>query len=336
MRLAVADQLFRYRVPFCASVRWGRHAHAYREGLIIRQQFPDGITALGEVAPLPGFSQESLEEAQDALLAGQEGSDARSPRLPASAIFGRETAQILWKSRALGDWGLRRSTFDVCALLAGSAASLLAGARAARAEGYRAVKLKVGRQTLDAEVRLVCAVRSIVGPDVHIRLDANRAWPYDDARAFAMRIREQNVAFVEEPLADPRALPALSRHMPVALDETLAELSLGDLPAHGYAEAIVIKPTILGGISIAVAWAEQAATLGMTPVISAAYETGIGMLGLLYAAGQVRAAAPIGLDTYRMIQRDVLVPRLDLSLPQVAMPAPHALMLDHTLLTCIA
>ena len=110
--------------------------------------------------------------------------------------------------------------------------------------------------------------------------------------------------YVEEPLADPGTVPDLIHEfgVPVALDESLIGLEPEDLEEHRYARAVVLKPTLLGGISRTLRTAERALRLGMTPVISSAYESGVGTAALVaLAAGVGECPAAAGLDTYRML-----------------------------------
>jgi L-Ala-D/L-Glu epimerase len=65
--------------------------------------------------------------------------------------------------------------------------------------GFRAAKVKVGFG-LDEDLQNIAAVRDVLGPDSDIRLDANRAWTFDDAVAVMTRARELGVTVVEDPL----------------------------------------------------------------------------------------------------------------------------------------
>jgi len=87
---------------------------------------------------------------------------------------------------------------------------------------------------------------------------------------------------------------------------------------HAYARAVVLKPTLVGGVSRTLRFAERAALLGMQPIISSAYETGVGTAALVaLAAGVGGEEVPAGLDTYRRLAGDVLRPRLTLPAPRV-------------------
>jgi O-succinylbenzoate synthase len=121
--------------------------------------------------------------------------------------------------------------------------------------------------------------------------------------------------------------------VPVALDESLAGMEPETLEEHPYARAVVLKPTLLGGLSRTLRFAERASDLGMKPVISSAYETGIGTAALVALAAGVGEEAPAGLDTYRALAGDVLRPRLELPAPRVDVRAGIRREIDTRLLS---
>lgn len=328
-------ELFRYAVPLRAPLRLGGTVLPARAGLLLRLEDAAGAVGWGEAAPLPGFSQETLEEASAALSAlkacfqeiplpeaplDPEGAlaawlDARS--LPASARFAVESA--CWHLAA-GRRGLAmpavfasepRKIIRLNGLLVGTTEEILAGARQLRAEGYPAAKLKVGRRPVAEDVARVRAVADALGAAIPLRLDANRAWTFAEAAAFAEAIADTAIAYIEEPLADATRLPEFAaRHtLPLALDESLKTLTPDDLPERAYARALVLKPTILGGLVPALRLARRAEALGMTPVLSAAIEGGVATRALLGLA-TLLPDVPAGLDTYHRLADDVLAPRL--------------------------
>ncbi len=106
--------------------------------------------------------------------------------------------------------------------------------------------------------------------------------------------------------------------VPVALDESLAGMEPDELEVHRYARSVVLKPTLLGGISRTLRMAERALLLGMTPVVSSAYESGVGTAALVAMAACIGdRPVPAGLDTYRIIAADVLETPLGLPAPGV-------------------
>ena len=335
--------LYRYELPLCEPLALGGVVRHHREGLLLELTGDGGAVGWGEASPLPGYSRESLREAAGQLrqlassMVGREITEAwiapdgdfsrelDSMDLVPSARFGFELA--LWDLYAALR---RRSVLDliaprqgasvpVSALISGSPDGALEEARLARSAGYEAVKLKVGGRPLKDAIELVRAVSGELGDDVALRLDANRAWSLQEAGRFTRGTAGLRFEYVEEPLADPALLPAFARDhgIPVALDESLAGMEPEELEGHGYASAAVLKPTLLGGISRTLRFAEYASRLDMQSVISSTYETGVGTVALLALAARVGGGVPAGLDTYRRLDGDVLRPRLDLPAPRV-------------------
>jgi L-fuconate dehydratase len=70
--------------------------------------------------------------------------------------------------------------------------------RAAYAEGWRAMKMKVGG-AIDDDVRRARLIRSEIGPDALLMMDANQIWDVDEAIANMERLAEVNPYWIEEP-----------------------------------------------------------------------------------------------------------------------------------------
>jgi L-fuconate dehydratase len=70
--------------------------------------------------------------------------------------------------------------------------------RAAYAEGWRAMKMKVGGP-LDDDVRRAELIRSEIGPDALLMMDANQIWGVDEAIANMARLAGADPYWIEEP-----------------------------------------------------------------------------------------------------------------------------------------
>ena len=340
MRISGFD-LYRYDLALSEPVMLKDTTLHRREGALIRLTTDDGSEGWGETAPLPNFSPESLEDTIEQLRAIS--STLLSRELPAnlpksdktpfmeltsltpSARFGFEVALLNVLSvhhektlpELLGDEPAK--TIQTNGLISGSVEKVLAEASSMAGEGYRAVKLKVGRRSVSEDAEVVRRVGEILGGKVSLRLDANRAWGFDEALEFARGVSGTRVEYIEEPLAAPARLVELARGwgLPVALDESLVGMRPEDLELHAYARAVVLKPTLLGGVSRVLDLAEAATTLGMGSVLSSSYEAGVG-IGALVALAVVVGEEPAGLDTYRALAEDVLEAPLPLPAPAVA------------------
>lgn len=321
-------RLFRYSLPFRQPMVLKGIAVSVREGLLLRMADTDGHEGWGEIAPLPGFSEETLEQAtgeitglRSACVGGWFDPGellpkkiARHSLLP-SVQCGLEIAMLNLGAACRGVTVARlldpqsRSRVMVNALLTGTGAELVAHARARVADKYSSLKLKVGRQSVDDDIAAVRRVREAIGNDIELRLDANRAWSLEDASRFAVGIRECRVAYVEEPLAAPADLPILCRDtgLAIALDETMTVLDPGGVPLFPGFKAIVLKPTILGGFGRCRQFAREALDDGLLPVISSSFESGIGISALAnLAAAAMPEGTACGLDTLDAMHRDLL------------------------------
>lgn len=68
------------------------------------------------------------------------------------------------------------------------------------ADGFRAVKIKVGRDDLREDISRVKAVRTHIGDDVVLMVDANMRWRLDQALRASQGLREFNLFWLEEPV----------------------------------------------------------------------------------------------------------------------------------------
>ena len=330
-----AAHVYRYTLPLTAPLSGGPTPSSERRGLVLELVGEDGAAGWGEAAPLPGFSQESVEAAATALVrvAGRwEGAAVPDPRsgagpptladVPPSVQFAGESALLDLRAAAQGtsvhDLMGGADVVTLNALLTGDAADLPEAARRLWAAGYRTLKLKVGRVGVDEDLRRVHAVTDALGEGGRLRLDANRAWSVEAATAFAEGLGAVPLEYIEEPLADPTRLAALGEAtgLPVAIDETTREHAPEALSTLAPVAAVVLKPTLLGGLSTVRQWVEAARAQDATPVLTGAYESGLG-LRTIAALTAALTDAPAGLSTYDRLAADLLAPRLPMEGPTV-------------------
>ena len=248
----------------------------------------DGGIGVGEAAPLPGMSTETAAEAR-AALAGFDWPD-RAPRSAAeisriiaridpstpSARFAAETAMLtllscrqrtpLWTTWAetVGETPLAH------ALWGKNDSQLVESAREAAAHDVCAVKVKVGRAAA-LDDWLLDTVRSLL-PDVELRLDANGTLPPDELDERFAIYGKYNPSFLEEPCSLDQIGARRELPFPIAVDESLAGPG-GDARFERaldckHVGAIVLKPTLLGGLWRCRSMARRAKRAGKRAVIS--------------------------------------------------------------------
>jgi O-succinylbenzoate synthase len=208
--------------------------------------------------------------------------------------------------------------FPVNGLAVGSGTVLEMECEELRNGGFKAVKLKVGRLTILQDIERVRLARKILGDEIALRLDANRAWEWEDALKFAEAVQDFNIEYCEEPLLDSNKLEKLHLQsgMPLALDETLwsAPTPKSDTPAKHVSlsgiRALILKPSILGGWNNTKMWIEHAHKNGIHCVLSSCFESGLGLNWIAFMANELLSEKfPAGLDTSKWFEQDLIEPR---------------------------
>ena len=163
------SQVYRWQIPMDAGVVLRERRLKTRDGLFIRLREGER-EGWGEISPLPGFSAETLEEAQAALLAwAQAWRDGAEPALPAlpSVAFGISCAQ----AELSGELPLA-ADYRAAPLCSGDPDELFA--RLAAMPGEKVAKVKVGLWEAVRDGMVVNLLLEAI-PDLQLRLDANRA-----------------------------------------------------------------------------------------------------------------------------------------------------------------
>jgi O-succinylbenzoate synthase len=327
-------QVYRFSLPLAQPLTVHEETLTERKGLLVELGSDTGHVALGETSPLTGFSHENVQQAKKDIerlrkaVAGRQipaGLETLSGgfddwladfRLAPSVRFGFETAVLGLVAAAKGAslsvlLGDKPSRFVmVNALLTGSRGAVMEKADRLVHHGYKAFKLKVGRQVLDKDVDIVRELKGLIGQDTILRLDANRSWDLAQALAFAAQLEGIPIDYLEEPVGSldmlEQLLEAPAMSIPVALDESLVEMVPKDLSSWVKVKAVVLKPTLLG-FEKTMQFARMALHVGLTPVISAAFESGVGLTVLAHIASSLQADhVPAGLDTLDWFSQDLL------------------------------
>jgi L-alanine-DL-glutamate epimerase-like enolase superfamily enzyme len=155
----------------------------------------------------------------------------------------------------------------------------------ALAQGFRAVKMKVGCPTLEEDVERIEAVRSVVGRDVKVMVDANQVHTVAEAIRRGKVYEELGCYWYEEPIPahdyDGYAALAANLAIPIGTGENLyGKEEFKELLARGGAD--IVQPDLrrAGGPTEIMAIAQMAAAHGLP---WASHGGGPQMLSLLCA-----------------------------------------------------
>ena len=252
------NQLIPYKIPLKNG--------SFREGIIVKT-----ATGLGDIAPLPGFSRESLAEAAaEAERLLPEFPHAK-PQLP-SVQFAFACAQIPLTSTKVAVNAL--NTYRL---------------------GFTAVKIKVGHLPLLDAIDLIQTF-----PKVELRLDFNQQWSLEKLLEFSNYFNPTDFAYLEEPTKRFSDLMTFSKKtgFPIAVDESIPYVPYLEIPT---LKALVVKPTILGFI--------PEKPLGIDLIFSSAFESGVGVTHIAKLAAEKSPHRAHGLDPYTHLLDDVLKPK---------------------------
>ena len=292
-------QVYRWQIPMDAGVILRDRRLKTRDGLYVC--LCDGEReGWGEISPLPGFSQESWEEAQTELLAWVKGwlqGDDSLPQLP-SVAFGVSCALAELTGVLPQD-----ADYRAAPLCTGDPDDLVL--QLADMPGEKVAKIKVGLYEAVRDGMVANLLLEAI-PELHLRLDANRAWTPLKAQQFAKYVNpeyRERIAFLEEPCKTRDDSRAFARETGIAIawDESLREADF-TFEAEEGVKAVVIKPTLTGSLDKVREQVAAAHALGLTAVISSSIESSLGLTQLARIAAWLTPQTIPGLDTLSLMQ----------------------------------
>ncbi len=352
--------IYSYSLPFKSPLDVGGKRLKRREGFVLGLRGSGGFTGYGEVAPLEGFSRETVKETGEQLrevareLRGtnihiqsgfpglsikDELKDKRKVLYP-SLRFGLETAAVELLENELGKKFPFMVTDEPVERVRVN--GLLYGAGDKMTEGFGTFKIKVGRDGVEEDIKRINEILWEIPPGVVIRLDANGLWSLREALEFGKGLNKggiEKVQYIEEPFKEPAHIRRFYHEtgLGVALDESLQETDFVEFGKRDFdknpfpegVKALVLKPTVLGGVERTLDFISMAGRYGMMPVMSSCFEAGPGFRQLVKLAATVNfVESAAGLDTLRYLEASLFsggvtmekgridwagLPRLDLS-----------------------
>jgi o-succinylbenzoate synthase len=290
-----------------------------RSGVIIEIRDVEGNIGWGEIAPLPKWSQETLEEALDQLFkvkhvifSAQWKEQFPDLKLYPSVEFGLESALLELEDP------LPPFSATVSAFFLGKPKEILEQAKQRKAEGFTTAKLKVGHLSLEEAEGVIYQLQG----DFRLRIDVNRAWDTEKSLRFFSNFSEDSFDYVEEPFQNPKDL-GLFCH-PLAVDESFpTDLSFEDLEKLPALKAVIYKPTIQGGLSHCFELHQWAVAKRVLLILSSCFESDVGLSSVACMARRLGIQAPLGIGTYHYMLKHPWINSLKLQGCYFQWPASH-------------
>ena len=287
---------------------------------------------VGECAPLPDLSCDALPDQEYASILNkvcedfcQSGEiDDDSLRDYPSMLFGLETALLnLQNGDRLFDTAFSRGETGIPInglVWMGNHDEMLQRLEDKLEKGFRCIKLKIGAIDFDQELDLIRRIRDRFSfHEVELRVDANGAFPYDEALYKLELLSQYNIHSIEQPIkAGQWAFMAdLCREspLPIALDEELIGVNDPAMKRHMLniikPRYIILKPSLHGGMAGCREWIETARDLGIGSWITSALESNIGLNAIAQFAASIygdHITLPQGLGTGQLFTDNIPMP----------------------------
>ena len=345
-------QIKKYDLPLVKPLIIRGKTICSRSGVIILLRNSDAFVGCGETAPLPGLHKENLTQVISQLNGLKEEilgleinatpfafdgqlQNLFSTDLFASVRFGIEMAifNLLRQSQNISI-NPQITAIDVNGLITAED-DLFVEVENLLKRGYSTIKIKVGRRSIEEDIKMVRTLKEIIGGRAGLRLDANRSWLLAEAISFCKAIGPMGIEYIEEPLKNIADLGCFfnETNMPVALDETIVESGIDTTEDFNTIVAFVLKPSLLGGFDKTAQIVKFAKKNHKNVCLSSTFETSVSIEAFAAFAALMKIDdTPHGLDTLKWFEEDLFINPLNVSNGEMNVsqlpPGPDNLRMD--------
>ncbi|MFU8811899.1 MAG: o-succinylbenzoate synthase [Balneolaceae bacterium] len=265
-------RLYRFGIPFHSEFITATGRYSHRSGLFLH--FRDGpLDVLSEISPLPGFSGETIQQAEEEVIQHADAIHAVASKSESLDDAARRCADLsLSPSVAFGVSCMalgvlsQRLNISIPALFqiralpaiqknatisAGTQKEMVNAMEKAVQAGFQTIKCKLTPE-YGPLLKVLEKIHQTY-PGCTFRLDANRSLPIEETPSVLRSFRHLPVEYVEEPCAcssigEKKELITASP-LPIAFDESIT--SFASLREHLLMEQqpiLVVKPALFGSV----------------------------------------------------------------------------------------
>ncbi|MDX5321874.1 MAG: o-succinylbenzoate synthase [Bacteroidota bacterium] len=178
-------------------------------------------------------------------------------------------------------------------------------------QGFTCIKMKIGALDFDEECRMLEIIRKkYTAFQIELRVDANGAFPLDDAATMLKDLSRFELHSIEQPIRQGHweAMAKLCKEskLAIALDEELlgiSPLKLGEsLLKTIDPQYLILKPGLLGGFETTTQWIRQSRKWNIPWWITSALEANLGLAAIAQYTAQWGNLLPQGLGTGKLFE----------------------------------
>ena len=283
----------------------------------------NGITGIGECAPLRGLSLDNFDQIESKLEEVCANpklfiNDLSSLKDFPSIRFGLEMACFDLKNGGGQNYYGSFDSIEINGLIwMGNPDFMMGQVEQKLDEGWTCIKLKIGALDFDSELDILRSIRSRFSRDeLELRVDINGAFTENDVREKLNRLAKFDLHSIEQPIQpgqwDLLAELCESSPIPIALDEELIPL-INDAERIEMLENVnpqylVLKPSLLGGFSETKKWIRMAKERNIGWWITSALESNIGLNAIAQWTAKMKPDGFQGLGTGQLFTNNIPSP----------------------------
>ena len=183
--------------------------------------------------------------------------------------------------------------------------------------GFHTIKLKVGAINFDQELEMIEYIRKKYHEnDLEIRLDANGGFTPENALERLKALSKYRIHSIEQPIKQGQwevmADLCNKTPIPIALDEELIGITnpmmMMELLRNIHPHYIILKPSLMGGLSGSLEWLKMAAQFQIGGWITSALESNIGLNAIAQWVSTLQPKIPQGLGTGMLFSNNIESP----------------------------
>ena len=305
--LGIEEDYFKIKLkkPFKNS----KMQYANRKGFFITLSL-GGYQGRGEVAPLPGFSQESIDESLWAIEQLKNALKRGSNYEPSELL---ELFELFTSDTPCLNFALDIALYDILSQIKKVPISKYINKNALSQINFSSmsgkslnksdiIKLKFGVNDLQTDIKYFKKIQSDFPAGTCFRLDANNSYDVDDAIFLLNKLEKYNIDFIEEPLSDMSInnLKRIKKYssINIALDESIISNNYKKLIASGLIDCVVLKASLFGSIKKIKHFNQYLKKYKVKLVLSSALHSPIGNMSNIHVASFLELDYKHGLNNF--------------------------------------
>lgn len=317
-----------YSLKFKKSFHTSKSILTNRKGLLIAITNTDGLTGIGDCAPLPAFGSESFEEAEKQINSILEIFPKEFQISSINSVLPLSISLPTVKSafeQALMDLYskemkiplleqfpfIHKKEIEINTVIGFASPENTFELATQKIEaGYKTIKLKIGRDDFNNDLSCIKSVQKTLKEGCKLRLDVNGKWSPSEAEKNFSKLKYFNIEYIEQPVESVKDFPELqaATKIPLATDESLrSSEDAFEIINNNLAQVLILKPMLLGGFLNTLEIILLAEKNNKRTVISSSFESSVGKRNLVLLASLIKGDVAHGISVNEYFD-DELVP----------------------------